>query len=302
MRGLAFFARPPGAVSGVAAAAAFADIGPGGSGTTGGGAHGYGTRVEARDDLGRPVIIPADAARIVSLVPSLTEAIASCDAGLLAGATKYCSHPPGLAVERVGGTKNPDVARIIEMKPDVVLANEEENREPDLDALRAAGISVWVTKIRALPEALGSLDRMITLACGLPRPAWLDDAAAAWAQVEGEAAHPSRRAIVPIWRRPWMVLGSDTFAGDLLARLGIANVYAAHEQRYPRIDLTDLQDSGADLVVLPDEPYRFTADDGPEAFPGIPAVLVSGRHLTWYGPSLVAAPAILGSQLHGRPG
>jgi len=252
--------------------------------------------VEVSDDLGHRVSVPAEVASIVSLVPSLTEAVASCDLSLLAGATKYCSHPPGLAAERIGGTKNPDVRRIIELGPDVVLANEEENREPDLAALRAAGIAVWVTRVRDLPEALGSLERMITIACRLPRPGWLDDAAQAWAR-----RPPGRRlAVIPIWRRPWMVLGSDTFAGDLLARLGIANVFAGHAERYPRIDLGELRDSGADLAVLPDEPYLFTADDGPEAFPGIPAALVSGRHLTWYGPSLADAPGVLSHQLSGE--
>jgi len=251
--------------------------------------------VPARDDLGSEVIIPAAVARIVSLVPSLTEAVASSATGLLAGATKYCSHPPGLAVERVGGTKNPDVARIIEIAPDVVLANEEENRQPDLAALRAAGIAVWVTRVRTLPESLASLDRMITVACRLPRPAWLDAAAAAWADVPAWAR--PRRAIIPIWRRPWMVLGSDTFAGDLLARLGVDNIYGRQADRYPRMGLAELRESGAGLVILPDEPYRFSADDGPEAFPGIPAALVSGRHLTWYGPSLAEAPAVLRGQL-----
>ena len=248
-----------------------------------------------RDDLGQLVTVPAEVSSIVSLVPSLTEAVASCDASLLAGATKYCSHPPGLGAERVGGTKNPDVARIIALGPDVVLANEEENREPDLAALRAAGIAVWVTRVRDLPEALTSLDRMITIACRLARPGWLDDAARAWAQPAARSA----LAIIPIWRRPWMVLGRDTFAGDLLARLGVANVYAGHQERYPRIGLAELRQSGADLVVLPDEPYRFTADDGPEAFGAIPAALVSGRHLTWYGPSLAEAPAVLSGQLRG---
>lgn len=250
-----------------------------------------------RDDLGDMVVTAARVRRVVSLVPSLTEAVASTDASLLAGATKYCTHPPGLAVERVGGTKNPDVPRIIELAPDLVLANEEENRAPDLAALRAAGISVWVTRIRDLPEALESLERMITVACGLPRPGWLDDAAAAWQRPAPGAASGQRRAIVPIWRRPWMVLGRDTFAGDLLARLGVSNVYAAHEGRYPKVDLAELRRSGADLVVLPDEPYRFTPDDGPEAFPGIPSALVSGRHLTWYGPSLTWAPGVLAAQL-----
>ncbi len=103
--------------------------------------------------------------------------------------------------------------------------------------------------------------------------------------------------MVPIWRRPWMVLGRDTFAGDLLARLGVSNLYAGHQDRYPRIDIAELRSAPADLVVLPDEPYRFTASDGPETFPGSRTALVSGRHLTWYGPSLTEAPAVLRRQL-----
>lgn len=94
-----------------------------------------------------------------------------------------------------------------------------------------------------------------------------------------------------------MVLGRDTFAGDILTRLGVGNVFAGHPERYPKIPLADLLAAGADLVVLPDEPYRFTADDGPESFPGVDAALVSGRHLTWYGPSLAEAPSVLAGQL-----
>lgn len=248
-----------------------------------------------RDDLGGEVQVPDVVGSVVSLVPSLTEAVAASDDRLLTGATKYCTHPDSLEVERLGGTKNPDVARIIAIRPDVVLGNEEENREPDLAALREAGLAVWVTRIRTLPEALESLERMLTAACRLPRPPWLDDATAAWARTP-DPTRP-RRAVIPIWRRPWMVLGRDTFAGDLLARLGVANLYAGHADRYPRVELAELTGSGADLVVLPDEPYAFSVQDGPEAFPGMPSALISGRHLTWYGPSLVEAPAVLTAQL-----
>ena len=97
------------------------------------------------------------------------------------------------------------------------------------------------------------------------------------------------RAIIPVWRRPWVVIGRDTFTGDVLLRLGVANVYSDHPERYPRPKLAELQSQDVDLVVLPDEPYLFTDTDGPEAFPDIPYVLVSGRHLTWCGPSLVEA-------------
>jgi ABC-type Fe3+-hydroxamate transport system substrate-binding protein len=233
--------------------------------------------------------------RVVSIVPSLTEAVAATDRGLLAGVTDWCTHPPDLDVPRVGGTKNPDVAAIAALRPDVVLANEEENREPDLAAMRAAGLRVWVTHVRSVPAAFAELRRMLTEACGCAEPAWLAAAEAAWAAVPPGADRG--RAVVPIWRRPWMVVGRDTFTGDVLARLGVRNAFAGHPERYPKVPLAELRAVAADLVVLPDEPYAFTADDGPEAFPGRPTALVSGRLLTWYGPSLAEAPAALTTAL-----
>ncbi len=233
--------------------------------------------------------------RVVSLVPSLSEAIAVTLPGALVGATDWCSRPVDLEVTRIGGTKNPDVARILALGPDLVIANEEENRVPDLNALRAAGVEVLVTEVRSVPRAFAELDRVLG-ACGArSRPAWLDAAEAAWSALPAPAERT--RAVVPVWRRPWMVLGRDTFAGDVLARLGVDHVYAAHPERYPRVPLDALRAQAPDLVVLPDEPYRFTADDGPEAFPGLPCALVSGRHLTWYGPSLTEAPRVLAGAL-----
>jgi ABC-type Fe3+-hydroxamate transport system substrate-binding protein len=247
----------------------------------------------AVDDLGRPVAVPAHVTRVVSLVPSLTEAIAVTAPGLLAGATDWCTHPPGLDVTRVGGTKNPDVTRVAGLHPDLVVANFEENREPDLDALRAAGIPVWVTVVRTVPEAVTSLGRMLA-ACGLAEPRWLSDAASAW---RAEPPAPARTAVIPIWRRPWMVLGRDTFAGDVLRRLGVANAYGDAAERYPKTTVEEIVRRSPDLVVLPDEPYAFGPNDGPEAFPGLPVALVSGRHLEWYGPSLTEARDVLARRL-----
>ena len=249
---------------------------------------------DTRDDTGVLVPVPERVRRVVSLVPSLTETVAVTAPGLLAGATDWCSQPAGLDVPRVRGTKNPDLDRIRAICPDLVLANEEENRAADLAALRAAGLPVWVTVVRTLEEALTSLHRLLTVACRLQVPDWLEAAERAW-----DIPRPGRprRAVIPIWRRPWMVIGRDTFAGDVLARLGIENLYAGHAERYPKIPLDQILARSPDLVVLPDEPYRFTAADGPECFPGIDAALVSGRHLTWYGPSLVQAPHVLTRQL-----
>ncbi|WEO98448.1 helical backbone metal receptor [Streptomyces sp. FXJ1.172] len=233
--------------------------------------------------------------KAVSLVPSLTEAVAVTLPGVLAGATDWCTHPADLDVTRIGGTKNPKLDRILALAPDLVIANEEENRAADLDALRAAGCEVLVTEVRSVPQAFAELARVLA-ACGAPgRPRWLAQAEAAWAALPEPPAR--RTAVVPVWRRPWMVLGRDTFAGDVLARLGIDHVHAGHLERYPRVPLDELRAAAPDLVVLPDEPYRFTAEDGPEAFPALPCALVSGRHLTWYGPSLAEAPRVLGEAL-----
>jgi len=252
------------------------------------------------DDEGRTVDVPARVRRVVSIVPSLTEAVAATAPGLLVGATDWCTHPADLDVPRVRGTKNPDVDAIVALRPDLVVANQEENRLPDLDALRAAGVAVYVTDIRTLDGAFGSLERMLA-ACGLAKPEWLVDAEQAWAAVPEPAQR--RRAVIPIWRRPWMAVGSDTFTGAVLTRLGVDNVLEHDPERYPKFDPADLPP--IDLAVLPDEPYLFTADDGPEAFPGVASALVSGRLLTWYGPSLAEAardlPTALATTRHMEP-
>jgi ABC-type Fe3+-hydroxamate transport system substrate-binding protein len=239
----------------------------------------------------------------VSLVPSLTEAIAVTAPGMLIGATDWCTHPRELAVSRIGGTKNPRVDDIVALVPDLVIANDEENRPQDLDALRAAGLPVWVTAPTTLTAAFVSLDRMLRLGCGLDRPAWLDAGEAAWSGTADPDAEDARMtALVPIWRRPWMALGRDTFAGNLLSRLGIDNALADSADRYPKIELGQVfRDRYPDIVVLPDEPYAFNWDDGPEAFVEwqVPIACVSGRHLTWYGPSLVEARDVLLEQLGG---
>lgn len=283
--------------------------------------------------------------RVVSLVPSLTEAVALTVPEILVGATDYCTHPEGLAVARVGGSKYPDLGRILALKPDIVLMNVEENRLSDASELEAAGVPIYRTYPRTVDDALRELAEMLAHLGVTSEPEWLRAARAAWASVRpgsaprdatacqdrrqirddagsdrgeattsgiwqrssADAAGPvassdaeqggAVRAVIPVWRKPWIVLGRDTFAGDVLRRLGIGNVFGDDAERYPRPRLDEILARRPELIVLPDEPYRFTRDDGPQHFPGLRCAFVSGRHLTWYGPSLAEAPALLRSQL-----
>ena len=243
-----------------------------------------------RDDLGADVPLSGPARRIVSLVPSLTEALAASVPERLVGATDWCTHPADLDVARVRGTKNPDLAAIRALSPDLVVANKEENRELDVRRLRDAGVTVWVTRIETVEESLDAMSRLFSTALDLADPQWLVEARALWS-----TPAPRRLGVaVPIWRDPWMVVGSETYTDDLLARAGLANVLATRDGRYPTVTSAEIDDAGADVVLLPDEPYVFTADDGPEAFT-TPTRLVSGRLLTWYGPAMVEAHSVLAS-------
>ncbi|MGD9958527.1 helical backbone metal receptor [Nocardioides sp.] len=233
--------------------------------------------------------------RVVSLVPSITEALALTRPDALVGATDWCTHPADLDVVRVRGTKNPDLAAIRALAPDIVIANKEENRELDVRRLRDGGVRVWVSEIETVPQAIAAYEELFDDVLGWPRPDWLDDARDLWC---GPLPAVSARVAIPIWRDPWMVVGRSTFTGDLARRLGWDNVFAAHEGRYPHATAEEIDSCGAEVILLPDEPYLFTAEDGPEAFSHTTTRLVSGRLLTWYGPSLIAAHASLDREGH----
>lgn len=245
------------------------------------------------DDCETPVELAGPAQRIVSLVPSITEAIALTCPGRLVGCTDWCIRPTdiedraGHEVARVRGTKNPDRAAIAALRPDLVIANREENRQYDVDAMRAAGLTVWVTSIDGAEQAVASLGRLFTEALGEAEPDWLVEARREWS---APAPGPELTAVVPIWRDPWMCAGPTTYIEDLLAHCGVRLAPLPDDgTRYPHVDLETLRGLGADRVVLPDEPYHFSAGDGPEAFPGQDVRLVDGQRLAWYGPSMVGA-------------
>jgi ABC-type Fe3+-hydroxamate transport system substrate-binding protein len=231
--------------------------------------------------------------RIVSLVPSVTEALAALDAAdRLVGVTRYCvaGAPPG--AERVGGTKNPSIDRIVELAPDLVIANAEENRPADVGALRTAGLEVLVTHPNSVADVRDLL-RDLAEAVGRPLAVGplLADLDAAEAQAAAVRPAAPLATLTLVWRKPWRAVGPDTYADDLLRRCGFANVLSGFSDRYPRLDPAFVL--GPEVVLLPSEPYAFTDEDLPVVHrllgADVPHRFIDGQLLTWHGPRTATA-------------
>lgn len=231
--------------------------------------------------------------RLVSLCPSLTELVFDLGRGEeLVGRTRFCVHPAGLVddVERVGGTKNPKVARIVALAPDLVLLNEEENRREDWEALEAAGVRCHVSFPR---DVAGTATMVRDIAAALDRAAEGERIAA---DIESRAARvaaaaarrPPLRYAYLIWRDPWMAVSSDTFVSAMLALAGGENVFAEVPDRYPAITPDMLRDADPARVFLSSEPFPFAARHADElaAATGLSRerfVLADGELLSWHG-------------------
>jgi ABC-type Fe3+-hydroxamate transport system substrate-binding protein len=248
-----------------------------------------------RDATGSEIAAPVDGP-IVSLVPSLTETLFAIGAGdRLAGRTDYCVEPAG-EVDRVPacrGTKNPDLDRVVALRPALVLANLEENTPRAVARLRAAGVPVFVTYPRTVGEGIETVWLLGRLAGGAAERralALARDLDAVLAAVRTRAAgRPRRRVFCPIWKGPWMTFSADTYAHDLLGVCGGENVLADGPRRYFPVTLAEVAARRPEVALLPDEPFAFGPGDAAEvaaALPGVPVRLVSGRHLTWYGPAI----------------
>jgi len=250
--------------------------------------------------------------RLVSLVPSWTEACFSLGLGdRVVGVTDWCVHPAdGVArLPHVGGTKDPDVAAIAALAPDLVIANHEENTRRSVEALERAGLRVWVTYPRTVTEGVAVLKQLAALSPDRARASRVIGrveralmaaiAAGPGAATGGNARGSAERVRVfcPIWRDPWMSVGADTYARDLLWLCGGHNVFDdLEDRRYPRIDLADIERANPDVVLLPDEPYEFGPHDVRElAQLDIPAAregrihLIDGTWVSWYGPRIADA-------------
>ena len=252
--------------------------------------------------------------RIVSLCPSLTELV--FDLGLgdsLVGRTKFCVHPAGRvdAVEKVGGTKNPKVERIVELAPDLVLLNAEENRAEDAESLAAAGIRCHAS----MPVGVADTAEMVrSIGRAVDRPEAAEVIAAdiehrAARVREAAAGKPSIRYAYLIWRDPIMTVSDDTFVAALLGLAGGANVFGDAGDRYPTIDAEELAVADPDGILLSTEPFPFDAEYRDElvAATGLPVDrfhLVDGELLSWHGSRTPAgidyAEKVVGALRRGR--
>ncbi len=213
--------------------------------------------------------------RVVSLVPSVTETLLTWGIEPVA-CTRFCEQP---ALPHVGGTKNPDVAAIVDLAPDLVVVNDEENRKEDADALAAAGLDVHVVTVRTLADVAPAL-------AGLARHVGADFEP--WPDIEPAPA-PHTSAFVPIWRNPWMTLNADTYGSSLLAAVGVRNVFADAPERYPETTLEAAAERRPDMVIAPTEPYPFRVSHVPELEKVAPVTVVDGQDLFWWGARTPAA-------------
>lgn len=266
------------------------------------------SRADAVDASGAVVRVPRVPRAIVSLVPSVTETLFELGLGdRLVGVTDWCVHPAqGVArLPRVRGTKNPDVEAIAALRPDLVLANLEENRAVDVARMRERGITVRVDYPRTVDDAVAQLRWLADLGASRAETARvIEPVLDALARTDGDRERrPPVRGFVAVWKEPWMTLSRDTYAHDLLARAGIANAFAEAVERYPRVALEEVAGADPQVVLLPDEPFRFADADahdlarGPLA--GTRAAragairVVDGTLVFWHGPRIAAALDLL---------
>jgi ABC-type Fe3+-hydroxamate transport system substrate-binding protein len=249
------------------------------------------------DALGREVRLDAPPRRIVSLVPSLTELLADLGLGeAVVGLTRFCVRPPGWKASRtvVGGTKNVRADRVAALRPDLVLANREENVREQVEAL-AAVAPVYVTDV---PTVDASLDMIRAVGALTDRA----DAARALAQETAAAfagldEAPPLRAAYLIWRDPWMTVGADTLIHDVMRRGGLVNVFG-HTTRYPAVSGADLAAARPGVLLLSSEPFPFRdahLDEARTLVPGARAALVDGEAFSWFGSRLRHTPSVLRS-------
>ncbi|MCB9316017.1 MAG: ABC transporter substrate-binding protein [Lewinellaceae bacterium] len=248
------------------------------------------------DQMGRAVALPVHPPRrIISLVPSQTELLA--DLGLaeeVVGITKFCTHPEQWfrTKKRVGGTKTVSLEKVAALAPDLILGNKEENDREQIEAL-AEQFPVWMSAVYTLADALEMIQAVGVLTGATTRA----NALAQQIQLEFDQNIPTISDVRPrvayfIWRKPYMVVGRDTFIHSMLERAGFENVFQGLS-RYPEIALEALRVARPELIFLSSEPFPFKEkhmDPFKEVCPTATIQIVDGALFSWYGSRLLQAP------------
>jgi len=248
-----------------------------------------------KDLLGRNFDFTTPPTRVVSLVPSLTETLFDLGAGdSVAGITDFCIFPEGLERPRVGGTKNPHIKEIRALAPDLVYMNLEENMERHAKQI-AEFAPVFVTEPKTVDDVS---DLITTLGAIHQRVEKARELRDALDQERGAIA--AFTFAVPIWKKPWMWCGGDTYVSNLVESIGGRNVLHDRE-RYPSLTLDEVLAQKPDIVFLPDEPYLFTSEDaagieGPRVIGPFP-----GHLFTWHGTRTILGLRFLRSALSSPP-
>lgn len=220
--------------------------------------------------------------RVVSLVPSATETLSAWGLEPIA-CTRFCERPD---LDHVGGTKNPDIESIVTLAPDLVVMDRQENRREDAEALERAGVRVLALDVVSVGGLAAEMHRLAS-ATGL------DVVPIDTPPVQ----EVTLQAFVPIWRRPWMTIGSDTFGSSMLAAIGIGNVFADTAGSYPEVTLEDVARRSPDVILAPSEPYAFTDEHLDDLRAIAPVERVDGQDLFWWGARTPAAIDRLRTQL-----
>lgn len=245
------------------------------------------------DMMGREVQIPLFPQRIVSVVPSQTELLhyLGLEAQVV-GITKFCVHPQDWFrnKKRVGGTKTLHLDKILELQPDLVIANKEENTREQIEEL-SRHVPVWVSDIHDVESALTMMENVGVITGRADKAQLL--AASVRDGFHKLSAFPGRRpkVVYYIWKDPWMCAGGGTFINDIMERCGWTNV-AANLERYPELTPEAARDLGADTYLLSSEPYPFGAkhiDLITSVHPGAVVTLVDGEYFSWYGSRMLPA-------------
>lgn len=251
------------------------------------------------DGLYREIEIKNPPRRIVSLVPSITETIYTFGAqDTVVGVTNFCVEPASALQTKtpVGGTKTLDVEAIKALEPDLIIANAEENREEDIRQLVRGGLTTFVTFPRTVAAAINMMRQIAEITGTVDKASpILQEAEETLTEIKTESrTHPRPRVFCPIWRRPWMTIGSDTYMHDFISVCGGRNIFADRHDRYPRVELDEVARRMPEVILLPDEPYHFMPKHKEEfttrAY--VPAVrdrriyVVEGKILCWYGPRI----------------